>query len=98
MADIIFRYEEMNKTAASIRAIGTQYKTAATTFENDFLETISEWEGDSKVQMEKFIKGSVREYTQETVPQLLEALAALLEANATQMKNADAQIAANIPG
>lgn len=98
MADIIFRYVEMRKAATDIQNIAASYKTAGVTFETDFLTAIQGWEGDSKNQMEKFIKGSVREYTQKTVPQLLKALAALLNANAEQMEKADNQIAQNIPG
>lgn len=98
MADIIFNYVEMRKAAADIQNIAAKYKTAGVTFETDFLAAITGWEGDSKTQMEKFIKGSVNEYTQKTVPQLLEALAALLNANADQMEKADNQIAQNIPG
>ena len=37
------------------------------------------------------------EYTRDTIPQLLKALAELLEANADQMESADHQIAENIP-
>lgn len=98
MADIIFKYDKMTAAAANIRTIAGQYKTAATTFENDFVTAIAGWEGESKEKMVKFISGSVKDYTEVTVPQLLNALAELLDANAQQMKNADAQIAENIPG
>lgn len=98
MADIVFRYPEMRDAAAAIQDIATRYKTAATTFETDFTAAISGWEGESKDKMQKFISGTVKEYTYDTVPKLLEALAALLNANADQMENADRQIAENIPG
>lgn len=98
MADIIFKYPEMRKAAADIRAIAQKYKTAGATFESDFTAAINGWEGESKDKMQKFISGTVKEYTQTTVPQLLDALSALLEANADQMEKADNQIAENIPG
>lgn len=98
MADIVFRYPEMRDAASAIQDIATRYKTAATTFETDFTAAISGWEGESKDKMQKFISGTVKEYTYDTVPKLLEALAALLNANADQMEKADRQIAENIPG
>ena len=97
MADIIFRYTEMRQAASDIKAIAARYKAAATTLESDFLGAISAWEGESKDAMQKFISGSVMDYTRDTIPQLLEALSDLLNANADQMENADRQIAENIP-
>lgn len=98
MADIVFRYLEMRNTADTIRDIASRYKVAAATFETDFIAAIRNWEGESKEKMQKFISGTVKEYTYDTIPNLLEALAALLDANADQMKKADQQIAENIPG
>ena len=98
MADIVFRYPEMRDAASAIQDIATRYKNAALTFETDFTAAISGWEGESKDKMQNFISGTVKEYTYDTVPKLLEALAALLNANADQMENADRQIAENIPG
>ena len=97
MADIVFRYQEMRTAADNIRGIADRYKRAAAAFEADFLAAIAGWEGESKEKMQKFISGSVKEYTYDTVPQLVTALAELLDANATQMENADRQIAENIP-
>jgi len=97
MADIVFRYVEMRQAAADIKALAARYKSAATTFESDFLGAISGWEGESKDALQKFISGSVMEYTRDTIPQLLEALSDLLSANADQMESADRQIAENIP-
>ncbi len=97
MADIVFRYVEMRQAAADIKALAARYKSAATTFESDFLGAISGWEGESKDALQKFISGSVMEYTRDTIPQLLEALSDLLTANADQMESADRQIAENIP-
>ena len=98
MADIVFRYPEMREAAAAIQDIANRYKSAAAIFETDFLAAIGGWEGESKEKMQHFITGSVKEYTYETVPKLLEALSSLLSANADQMENADRQIAENIPG
>lgn len=97
MADIVFKYPEMEQAAKDIDNIATQYSAAATKFENDFLGAIANWEGDSQVKMKAFISGPVKEYMDQTVPKLLQALAQLLRENAKQMQSADQQIAENIP-
>lgn len=97
MADIVFRYTEMRQAATDIKAIATRYQTAASTLETDFIAAIKGWEGESKDAIQKFVSGPVMEYTRDTIPQLLKALAELLEANADQMESADHQIAENIP-
>ena len=97
MADIVFKYNEMEQAASQIDDLATQYKTAADTFENDFLSAISGWEGMSQEKMQAFISGPVKEYMGVTIPKLLNSLAELLRANSTQMQSADQQIADNIP-
>ncbi len=97
MADIIFKYTEMESAAAQISELAGKYASAANTFETDFVGAISQWEGASQEKMKAFIVGPVKEYMGVTVPKLLDSLAELLRANATQMQNADQQIADNIP-
>ena len=63
MADIIFRYQEMRNAAEAMDTIATRYQSAAATFESDFLASIAGWEGESKEKMQKFVSGSVMEYT-----------------------------------
>lgn len=98
MADIVFKYAQMMDTANIIRDLASSYKDAGASFENEFLSATTEWKGASKDKMRLFITGTVGEYTQNTVPQLLTSLAALLEANAKQMETADQQLAEHIPG
>ena len=93
MADIVFKYDEMNTAVTQIKDLASQYKSAADTFENDFLSAISSWEGDSKDKMSSFISTPVKEYMATTVPKLLESLADLLQSNISQMQKADQQIA-----
>lgn len=97
MADIVFRYGEMRNAVENIRSISSQYKATASTFQNDFTGAVSTWEGESGEKMKAFINGPVMEYIGTSVPQLLDALAELLAANADQMEKADQQIAENIP-
>lgn len=97
MADIVFKYTEMESAATQISELAGKYTSAANTFETDFTGAISQWEGASQEKMKAFISGPVKEYMADTVPKLLNSLAELLRANATQMQNADQQIADNIP-
>lgn len=97
MADIVFKYDEMNAAVTQITELGNQYKAAADTFESDFLSAISGWEGDSKDKMNSFISGPVKEYMATTVPKILDSLAQLLKQNISQMQKADQEIAGNIP-
>ncbi len=97
MADIVFKYDEMNTAVTQIKDLASQYKSAADTFENDFLSAISSWEGDSKDKMSSFISTPVKEYMATTVPKLLTSLADLLQSNVSQMQKADQQLADTIP-
>lgn len=98
MADIVFRYPEMRSCANNIRQnIISNYTSAANTFQNSFAGATSAWEGESKNKMQAFITGPVNNYMTKTIPEMLEALAALLEFNADSMERADAEIASNIP-
>ena len=97
MADIVFKYDEMNAAVTQIKDLASQYKSAADTFESDFLSAVSGWEGDSKDKMSSFISGPVKDYMATTVPKLLGALADLLQSNISQMQKADQQLAESIP-
>lgn len=97
MADIIFRYQEMQTAVTEIKEVGESYKKLASDFETNFLASIANWEGDSHDAVVKFISGPVMEYMRDTVPQLIDAMGELLQANITQMQSADSQIAENIP-
>lgn len=97
MADITFKYAEMETAAKQIDELATRYASAASTFETDFISSISQWEGASHDKMKMFISGPVKSYMGDTIPKLLSSLAQLLRANAEQMQSADQQIADNIP-
>jgi len=97
MADITFKYEGMQQAVEEIQALAGRYGQEAATFESDFISAISSWEGDSHDKMVNFIQSPVHEYIAETIPQLLNSFAELLQENITQMQKADQQIAENIP-
>lgn len=97
MADIVFKYPEMNTSVEAIRGIANQLRANSDTFINDFNSAISAWEGDIKIELTRFVNDQIGEYTGSTIPALINALADLLDANAQQMASADKQIADSIP-
>ena len=97
MADIVYRFDEMRAAAAKIEDIAARYKTVAATFQKDFADATAGWEGASKDKITAFISGPVNDYMASTVPSIITALAALLNADAEQMEKADQAIADNIP-
>ena len=97
MADIVYRFTEMRAAAAQIEVIAARYKAAAAAFQKDFADAVTGWEGASKDKISTFISGPVNEYMDSTVPSIVMALAALLNADADQMEKADQAIADNIP-
>ena len=97
MAEIVFKYEEMENAAKQIDGLQQQFSTNGKNFVTDFTASIADWEGESKEKMKTFIEGAVQTYMVETVPGILGSLAELLRQNAAQMQQADAQIAENIP-
>ena len=96
MADIVFKYDEMQTAVANIRETGAAYKKAAETFDTDFTAAITSWEGESKNKMQSFYCNNLKICIEEQIPQLVEALAGMLEENAKYMQDADKRIADNI--
>ncbi len=98
MADIVFKYGEMAKTANDLRnTCADEYTAAANKFLTDFIETAKPWEGASKNKMIQFVTAAVNEYMGKAVPEMIKALADVLDSNAKQMKETDEAIAENIP-
>lgn len=97
MAEIVYKFEEMENAANNVEGIMGRYVSAASTFVDDFTGAVGAWEGESKEKMMSFITGAVNEYMAKTVPDMLQSLANLLRENAKQMQTADQQIAENIP-
>ncbi|MBP5267499.1 MAG: WXG100 family type VII secretion target [Ruminococcus sp.] len=97
MADIVFRYDEIRNAASQIADIAQRYKAASDKLQEDFIAATNAWEGTSKDKMTGFIAGPVNEYIGKTVPDLVNALSELLNANADQMEKVDQELADNIP-
>lgn len=97
MADIIFRYEEMNAAASRIEAISESYRAAGETLINELLTAIEPWEGESKNRFLQLIEGDVQAYLITAVPQTVLSLSQMLKSNSDQMLNADQTLSQNIP-
>lgn len=98
MADAIrYDYEQMKSAANSIRQKAESYRAEGTTFVSNFNGATAAWEGDSKNQMYSFINGAVNDYLTKSVPEMLNALAELLDKNAEQMKKTDEEVSKSIP-
>lgn len=97
MADIVFHYTQMQKCVTDIQQIAAQYKTAAATLQSDFTSAISGWEGSTKDKVNTFMTGAVNNFTGTDIPNLLNGLASILQANIDQMQKADNTLAENIP-
>lgn len=93
---IRFDYAQMEAASAKIKALAGQYKTAGMSFVNSLTGAMAGWEGESQAALAKFIEENVKSFTSDDIPQMMDALASLLEANAKQMQEADAEIAKNI--
>ena len=97
MANYIrYDFAKMNVAITKIDNLVAQYKSAAETFNTDFLTAINGWEGASKDKM-LLLMASVKSYTGTQIPQAVGSLAELLKNNVEQMQSADQQIADNIP-
>ena len=97
MADIIFRYPDMEKAAVKVVECSGAYLAAAQRFEGAIKTATDGWEGDSKDKFIAFIEGSVHKYTHEVVPEAVTHLATVLRGNITAMGQTDTDIAAKIP-
>jgi len=102
MADIIFRYTDMEDAVKKIGSKDNQggfageYGDAAKAFLTQMQSAIEPWEGASKNAFSEFIDGTVMPYISDTVPSVVRGLGDMLQQNKTQMQEADDGIAANI--
>ena len=98
MADkIVFDYPEMESASKNIENIANEYESAARTFRSSISNAITGWEGASKDKFAGLLDNSVYKYMEVSVPQLVQGLATMLKNNADGMKQADDEIAKNIP-
>ena len=93
---IVYNYEQMATAVQQINAIAESYQQLARAFCQEMEQATTGWEGNSRIAMMNFINNSVFNYIGNTVPQLVQSFAQLLDQNAKQMGNADTQVAQSI--
>ncbi len=96
MADIVYRYPEMELAAVDVDNYAEEYKKAAETLETEILSVISNWEGESKDKFVAFLTGTVKEYIHENIPQVVRIISAEIRQSAEYMSKTDSQLADNI--
>lgn len=96
MADIIFKYPEMDQAAKQIDNIANNYRQAATNFLMQMDNATMGWTGASREAFMNYVNTTVKDYIENTIPQVVDGLAAMLRANAEQMQSVDEEIAQQI--
>ena len=97
MADIVYRFPEMESAAAEVDSYVEQYKNAAQTLVDSIATATAAWEGDSKDKFKSFLEGAVYEHLHENIPQIVSVIAAEIRASSENMSKTDANVAENIP-
>lgn len=93
-----FNYSEMERVSNQItQDIKQNYINAGNKLISDIETAVQQWEGDSKEKLLTLFKTAVNDYLTKSVPEAIQALGTLLAENAKAMKNADDQIANQIP-
>lgn len=97
MADIIYRFPEMETAAAEVDNIAEQYKNAAQTLVDSINSATANWEGESKMKFKSFLDGAVYEHLHKNIPQIVSIISAEIRASSENMSKTDASLAENIP-
>jgi len=97
MADIVYRFPEMESAAADVDGYADQYKSAAQTLVDSITSATANWEGDSKDKFKTFLEGAVYEHIHDNIPQIVSVIAAEIRASSENMSKTDASVADNIP-
>jgi len=79
-----------------IRTASTDYKTAGTDFVSAFKNAIADMEGAAKDALEQFFTEKVEGFVTEDLPEAVNGMAELLEANRSNFADIDQQIADSI--
>jgi WXG100 family type VII secretion target len=97
MADIVYRFPEMETAASEIDGYADQYRSAAQTLVDSITSATASWEGDSKDKFRSFLEGAVYEHIHENIPQIVSVIAAEIRASSENMSRTDTNLAENIP-
>ena len=96
MADRIVYNDNLANIAGEIEQIASQYQQIGNGFVSDVVAAFGEWEGDSRVAMEKLMNGPVQNYVAQTIPEILNAFAQTLRDNLSYMQQTDNNTSAEI--
>ena len=88
----------MDQSVANLKGYAGQYEEAATTFVSAFKAAIDGMEGDAKDALLEFFTDKIEGFVTTDLPGAVNGMASLLEANAQNFDDVDAQIAASIRG
>lgn len=88
----------MDQSVTNLNGYATQYENAATTFVSAFKTAIEAMEGDSKDALLEFFTNNIEGFVTEDLPGAIRGLATLLETNAKNFDDVDAQVAQSIRG
>ena len=97
MANIKFEYDQIESVATKLDSYAQEYESAGKTLVDSLLSSTGQWKGASKEKFEIFVNDAVSPHVQTSIPQLVRDLAKLLRDNATAMREADEQMAGQIP-
>ena len=97
MADITYRFAEMESAAVEVDGYVDQYKQAAQTLIESLNSITSKWEGESKDKFISLVNGAVQEYIVDSIPQIVSVIAAEIRQSSENMSQTDASLAENIP-
>lgn len=99
MADrITYPFTTMSSVQGQIESLANDtLKSAGTTLVSELDSAMSEWEGDSKAQMQALVDGSLNDMVTTQIPQAVEALAQILESNIQSMQGTDGNVKDAIP-
>lgn len=97
MADIVYKYPEMESAAVEVDGYAEQYKKAAQTLVDSIKTAIASWEGESRDKFVTFLDGAIFEHLNTNIPQIVSVISAEIRASAENMNKTDGELAANIP-
>jgi len=83
---------------SSIKTISGTYKTNGESFIQNLTSAIAEMEGETKDALSLFIKNNVKDFVETGIPDAVDGMSQLLEANRTNFVDVDKQIADSISG
>ena len=98
MADCRIVNASVESAVNNIKAISDSYKTDGQAFIDALTSAISAMEGEKKDALQKFFTTDVQKFVTEDLPNAINGMSELLEANRKNFVDVDLQIANSIAG